>query len=225
MLHASLRMRARVVGAAGAVAGFFTFFDDDNESDVEILTADPPAVVRYTNQPSVGADGNEIPAASRVVKALPEWREWREHRIDWVPGRSSWWLDGVVRAESAYSVPRKPSGLTLNMWSDGGEWSGEMEVGGVAELQVQWVEVVFNTSGPVDGPGSGGGGEKVRRGEALGKRKEKRCDVVCRVDGVGKVGFPEVAHVSGAAGGLVPGVAGWGLLVVVGVVTLVVGAC
>lgn len=46
LMHASMRMRARVVGDEGAVAGFFTFFDDDNESDIEILTDDPDAVIR-----------------------------------------------------------------------------------------------------------------------------------------------------------------------------------
>lgn len=49
--HASMRMRARVVGDEGAVAGFFTFFDDDNESDIEILTDDPDAVIRYVAAP------------------------------------------------------------------------------------------------------------------------------------------------------------------------------
>ncbi|GME23018.1 Concanavalin A-like lectin/glucanase [Neofusicoccum parvum] len=247
LMHASMRMRARVVGDEGAVAGFFTFFDDDNESDIEILTDDPDAVIRYTNQPSV-KDGDEVAQSSLKVAQLPSWRDWQDHRIDWLPHRSNWYLNGALRATNTYSVPRKPSGLVVNMWSDGGEWSGNMSVGGSAELQIQWIELVFNTSGPVEGPSTGGDSGKVRRsgvagempalggdvgswlvgamGEAGGrlvKRKSKRCDVVCRVDGVEKVGFPEIAHVS-AAGGLVPVVTGWGLLLVVGVVTLVVGA-
>jgi hypothetical protein len=37
-MHASIRIRAKVVGSKGACAGMFTYFDDDNESDIEILT-------------------------------------------------------------------------------------------------------------------------------------------------------------------------------------------
>ncbi|KAH7054470.1 concanavalin A-like lectin/glucanase domain-containing protein [Macrophomina phaseolina] len=217
LMHASMRMRARVVGDEGAVAGFFTFYDDNNESDIEILTDDPDAVIHYTNQPSV-KDGDEVPQASLKIAQLPSWRDWQDHRIDWLPHRSNWYLNNVLRATNTYSVPRKPSGLVLNMWSDGGEWSGNMSVNGSAELQIQWIELVFNTSGPVEGPG----GENAGAGRLV-KRKGKRCDVVCRVDGVNKTGFPEIAHVSAASYGLMPTVTPWSLLAVVGLISALIG--
>lgn len=40
-MYASVRLRARVFGDAGACAGMFTVYDDDNESDIEILTTEP----------------------------------------------------------------------------------------------------------------------------------------------------------------------------------------
>lgn len=40
-------------GAAGAVAGLFTYEDGQNESDIEILTRDDPNEIRYSNQPVV----------------------------------------------------------------------------------------------------------------------------------------------------------------------------
>ena len=46
LMHASLRVKARVLGDKGAVAGFFTFYNDNNESDVEILTDDPVDMIR-----------------------------------------------------------------------------------------------------------------------------------------------------------------------------------
>lgn len=210
-----------------------------------------------------------MPQASLKVAQLPSWRDWQEHRIDWLPTRSNWYLDGALHATNTYSVPRRPSYLVLNMWSDGGEWSGDMDVGGSAELQIQWIEMVFNTSGPVEGPGgdgddkrrrmvkrgargvgeeaegvdgalfgggdgglgswlwrrmgSGGGGVARETNNVLGKRKEKRCDVVCRVDGVNVTGFPEIAHVSSAPAGLAPAVTGWVLVVVIGLITAVTG--
>ncbi|KAK8192996.1 concanavalin A-like lectin/glucanase domain-containing protein [Phyllosticta capitalensis] len=157
MMHASVRMRARVVGASGAVAGFFTYYDDDNEADIEILTQYPSNQYEYTNQPSVSKDGNEITAATVNVTmpssdAADDWTQWHDHRIDWLPHRCNWYLDGRLVASNSYSVPRKPSGLVLNMWSNGGSWSGNMTEGDAAEFHVQWVQMVFNTSGPRGGP-------------------------------------------------------------------------
>ncbi|KAF2197107.1 concanavalin A-like lectin/glucanase [Delitschia confertaspora ATCC 74209] len=203
----SLRIRIRVRGSAGAVAGFFTFADDANESDIEILTSDPSSTIRYTNQPSVNKKtGDAIPESSISASNLSDWREWHDHRIDWLEHESFWWLDGRMTASNTYSVPRRPSGLVLNMWGDGGEWSGDMGVGGSAELMVEWVEMVFNTSGPVEG----GGLEK--------RKKRKGCEVVCKIDGVKEVGRPEVVSVnrSMAPKGSVPCVGLW----VAGIVTL-----
>ncbi|KNG45282.1 glycoside hydrolase family 16 protein [Stemphylium lycopersici] len=215
LMHASLRMYGRVDGAKGAVAGFFTFYDDDNESDIEILTTDPTDKIRYTNQPSVGKDGNEVASASVGPDNLPSWNDWQTHRIDWLPKNSFWYLDQKQVAGNTYSVPRKPSFLVMNMWSDGGEWSGDMEVGDVAEFHVQWVEMAFNTSGPYDG---GPDPEKRDTSSLFGrKRSEKGCKTVCKIDDVKQVGTPEVVH-SGAMG---MGVS-WGLLTFVGLVSVVV---
>lgn len=198
VLHASVRLRARVYGNAGAVAGLFFYYDDACESDIEILTADPTTHVRYSNQPTVDAAGDVIAAASHDV-ALPDgtaWTEWNEHRIDWLPGRSAWYVNGVGVANMTYGVPKLPSSLTLNLWSDGGVWSGEMAVGGEAALQIQWIEMLFNTSGPVTGPP---GATTPRTGSVDGagrkrmRRSEGGCRVPCTVDGVRRVGWPEYA--------------------------------
>ncbi|KAF1936304.1 concanavalin A-like lectin/glucanase [Clathrospora elynae] len=215
LMHVSMRMYGRVQGAKGAVAGFFTFYDDDNESDIEILTDDPTDQIRYTNQPSVGKDGNEVTAASFGPTDLAPWDEWQTHRIDWLPKNSYWYLNQNQVAANTYSVPRKQSFLVLNMWSDGGEWSGNMTVGDSAEFHVQWIEMTFNTSGPYDG------GERQRnekRDGGLFARKGKGCKTVCKIDDVKQLGTPEVVH-SGAMG---MGIS-WGLLVVVGLVSVVVG--
>jgi hypothetical protein len=53
LLYASTRIRARVVGDDGAVAGLFYYRDGNNESDIEILTRDETSAIRYSNQPVV----------------------------------------------------------------------------------------------------------------------------------------------------------------------------
>ncbi|USP74560.1 glycoside hydrolase family 16 protein [Curvularia clavata] len=216
VMHASLRMSGRVQGASGAVAGFFTFFDDTNESDIEILTQDPKDKIRYTNQPAVDKGGNEIAAASLDPTNLPHWDDWQTHRIDWLPKKSFWFLNGDQVAQNTYSVPREPSFLVLNMWSDGGEWSGNMTRGDAAEFHIQWIEMTFNTSGPYEGK------SQDRNDKAKVKRKaDKGCKTVCRIDGVKQVGFPEVAHKGGAIANA--GVSWVVVLGVVGAVSVLTG--
>ncbi|KAF2813345.1 concanavalin A-like lectin/glucanase [Mytilinidion resinicola] len=181
--HASIRFHARVVGSngseasKGACAGLFTWSNDDNESDIEILTQDPLGTIRYTNQPDLDKAGNAIPQASITSTALPPWSLFHTHRIDWLAHATHWFLDDALVAANTYSVPQRPSGIFMNLWGDGGSWTGEMAQGGSAVLVLEWVEAVFNTSGPVKGPG---------------KRAEGKCGVVCRVDGVREIGWPEV---------------------------------
>lgn len=56
-------------------------------------------------------------------------------------------MDGMQAAETSVNVPATPSMFIVNMWSNGGSWSGNMEVGKDAILQIQWVEMAFNVSG------------------------------------------------------------------------------
>lgn len=195
VMHASMRVSARVVGDKGAVAGFFTFYDDDNESDIEILTDDPTDVIRYTNQPSVDSSGDEVAAASLTKTKLPAWNEWQKHRIDWLDKNSYWYLNDEQVAANTYSVPRKSSYLVMNMWSDGGTWSGNMTKDGSAEFQIQWIEMTFNTSGKVEGDTTPNPNDK-RAAELLNRRKEEKCKVVCKIDGVKELGTPEIVSSS-----------------------------
>ncbi|KAA8624440.1 glycoside hydrolase family 16 protein [Pyrenophora tritici-repentis] len=214
LMHVSMRMYGRVQGTKGAVAGFFTFFDDENESDIEILTKDPTDQIRYTNQPAVSKDGNEVAVASVGPTDLPRWDDWQTHRIDWLPKNSYWYLNQKQVAANTYSVPRKQSFLVMNMWSDGGTWSGNMTVGESAEFHIQWIEMTFNTSGPYAGIAQ----NKRDTSGMLEERSKGGCKTVCKIDDVKQVGTPEVVH-SGAMG---LGVS-WGFLVVVGLVSFAVG--
>ncbi|KAJ5247413.1 hypothetical protein N7468_002396 [Penicillium chermesinum] len=148
ILHASIRVRARVRGAAGACAGIFTYRDDSCESDIEMLTSDPTNRIHYTNQPGTDSNGEEMPDASTNM-TLPggaRWTDWNDHRLDWTPETSAWYVNGALATTKTYSIPKKASSVILNMWGDGGSWTGDMDVGASADLQVQWIEMVFNTT-------------------------------------------------------------------------------
>lgn len=194
ILHASLRVRARVVGDPGAVAGIFFFRNDQNESDIEILTRDADTKIRYTNQPSVDADGNEVPGSSTQVDlttgeqidapvldsrglvfrardddaAAVKHTDWHTHRLDWTAQKTSWYLDDRHMLDKTYGVPSLSSQVILNMWSDGGTWSGNMSVDHEARLEIEWVEIAYNTSGPVR--------------DEIATDAQGKCKHVCRVD-------------------------------------------
>lgn len=185
--YASIRLRARVRGNAGAVAGIFTYYNDTVESDIEILTQDSASSVEYSNQPTLDAGGDAIPGAnfntSMSGGGSTQWTDWNVYRLDWLPGRSAWYVNGELAASTRVNVPADESMVVVNMWSDGGFWSGNMSVGAEAELQIQWIEMVFNMP---DADASS------RRGKG----------VVCSVDEV--VGTPVRAEgvANGSAGGL-----------------------
>jgi hypothetical protein len=199
--------------SAGAVAGLFTYYSSTAESDIEILTRDPTDMIRYSNQPDYDAHTDSaIPGASTQSTLPPPkaYTDWIDHRIDWLDGVSRWYVDDELVLEKQMNVPKEASGLILNLWGDGGEWSGNMTVGSEVVLGVEWIELVFNTSGKVEGPpqpketGSSGPGGKdsgsgtskrdVGPSAGLWKRKSQdKCKVACNVDGVKQVGFPEVA--------------------------------
>jgi beta-glucanase (GH16 family) len=117
------------------------------EADIEILTGGPQNKVQLTNQPSVDAAGDSIPQSTlNATLSTGTWEEWMEYRFDWTPSTSRWYVDGSVLGDISFQTPKDPSSIILNMWSDGGVWSGVMPVGGEAYLQIQWMQLLFNQS-------------------------------------------------------------------------------
>lgn len=171
--------------APGACYGQFTYQSDTQESDIEVLTYDPITNVRYSNQPDFDPNtGDTVPGASSDV-ALPgggNWTDWHDHRIDWYDGISRWYVDNQLVLEKTLNAPTKPSGFVLNLWSDGGEWSGNMTVGAQVIAGIEWIEMSFNTSGENS------------------KRDSQLCNVGCNVDGVQRVGHPEINNTSTNSG-------------------------
>ncbi len=190
---------ARVIGSDGACAGMFTYLASDpvQEADIEILTGGPRNRVQYTNQPSTDKNGNAV-AKATVNGSLPfvrDWTQWNVYRVDWMPKQTSWYVNGESVANISYQVPKSPAGLILNMWSDGGTWTGNMSTFDEAFLQIQYMQVVYNTSGPY------AGSDKKKRDEVgvfglLEKRKgTPGCKVVCSIDEeVNTTGVPALLY-------------------------------
>ncbi|KAI1410766.1 glycoside hydrolase family 16 protein [Hypoxylon sp. FL1857] len=146
----SMRMYARTRGAAGAVTAMFTYRGgateaDVQEADLEILTREATNQVHYTNQPST-VGGVTRPDATKQVAIPGLWSDWQVHRYDWTPGSSDWYVDGSRVASIQYQTPVDPATLLFNTWSDGGSWSGVMEAGQSAQMQIQWIELIYNNT-------------------------------------------------------------------------------
>ncbi|KAK0249955.1 hypothetical protein LTR91_024004 [Friedmanniomyces endolithicus] len=157
VVYISLRVLARVSGAAGAVAGIFTYNSDVSESDIEILTHDPESQVRYSTQPTTYADTGAPITGATVNATIPSenWQTWNVHRLDWLPGQIASWADGLRLHTSTVNVQNGTAGsrVILDMWSNGGLFSGDMDLGGRAVMEVQWIEMAFNVSGGSVGQG------------------------------------------------------------------------
>jgi hypothetical protein len=101
-------------------------------------------------------------------------------------------------------VPTVSSSLILNMWSDGGVWSGAMKEGDEARLEIEWVEMVFNTSTK----------------QSLGKRCDA-CEVVYKVDAGNHSisgGFEAPSSATGSGGMRWLGVGSWGVTALIVIV-------
>jgi beta-glucanase (GH16 family) len=171
---------------------------DVQEADIEILTRDPRNAVQYTNQPSTDKNGNDVPKAT-VNGTNPggrDWTQWNAYRVDWMPKMTSWYVNGESIANISFQTPKDPAGLILNMWSDGGVWTGNMSVYDEAYLQLQWIEIAYNTSGPYSGSKNKRGSDGLGSAGLLEKRKgTPGCKVVCGVDEqVNTTGTPAVLY-------------------------------
>lgn len=165
------RIATRLPPSTGACVGIFTFFSRTSESDIEILTSDPPTRAHYANQPDYDPVRNiVIPGSQVAVDAHIPWTQWSTYRLDWFPGMSRWYVDNQLQASLAYGVPVDPSRLLVNIWSDGGLWSGNLTVGNSVHLGIEWMELAYNLTGETSRP----------------------CEHVCRIDNVQNPGVPEM---------------------------------
>jgi hypothetical protein len=228
----SLRILARTTGGPGAVTAMFTYGDPNTtsvvqEADLEVLTRGPREKMQYTNQPSFTSNGQVNPDATQNV-TLPNdmiWSQWAIHRLDWTAQSSVWYVDGQQLANITFQVPQAASGINFNAWSDGGSWSGNMSLYDEASLQIQWIEMIYNTTTSSSAQSSstkrdssqrlwnqdiGPQGQLLRqRGGLLARSTNAigQCKVVCSIDEVTEVGAATMlwnstaTRIAGADGG------------------------
>ena len=96
-----------------SLAGFFSYNGDNQEADIEILTAHPEGGAHFTNQPV-------IPGASATTTSAPlppdATTRMHEYRIDWQFGLTRFYLDGVLQHNLTDNVPSTGSKVMVNNW-------------------------------------------------------------------------------------------------------------
>ncbi|KAL7792530.1 glycoside hydrolase family 16 protein [Trichoderma ceciliae] len=146
----SLRMLARTTGGPGAVTAMFTYRDPNTTSSVQ----------EADFEPSFTGDGRVNPDATQNV-TLPNdmiWSQWAVHRLDWTSRSSVWFVDGRQLANITFQVPQDASGVNFNAWS------------GYMSLQVQWIEVIYNTTASDVHRDAGPQGDLLRQQGGLSSR-------------------------------------------------------
>ncbi|KAK7970659.1 glycoside hydrolase family 16 protein [Apiospora saccharicola] len=173
--YLSVRMKARTKGSPGAITAMFTYRNAQDmskvqEADLEVRTADPKYSIQYTNQPSWNDDG-DVPGSTQNISdpRHVDWGSWQVHRMDWTPKASNWFVNGKLLSTISFQVPRDGSQVIFN---------SPVSLFSEAYLQVQWIEIVYNNTGPV--PPS----------QPFPGQPSTACKSVCSIDDTSVVGTP-----------------------------------
>ncbi|RUP46273.1 concanavalin A-like lectin/glucanase domain-containing protein [Jimgerdemannia flammicorona] len=120
ILYGSFRATMKTSSVQGVCQSLFFFESDSQEIDIELLTGAPNETggtgsLHFTNQPDI----TPAPEAGFDPTA-----DYHDYRIDWIPGKSQMWVDGVLRATLTQEVPNIPGKILFNSWSNGNPtWS------------------------------------------------------------------------------------------------------
>ena len=113
ILYASVRTTMQVSTVPGTVSSPFFYKSDSQEADIEVLTGGNFTGVHYTNQ-KVNSE------AQQTTKSLPLTPElttgFHEYRLDWLPGRTDFYLDGALQASFTDNVPTEAGKWLWNNW-------------------------------------------------------------------------------------------------------------
>ncbi|KAF2218312.1 concanavalin A-like lectin/glucanase domain-containing protein, partial [Elsinoe ampelina] len=121
ILYGSVRTVAKASSVPGTCHGFFSYLNDTQETDIEILTSDL-SKIWYTNQAlTTKTEAKSVDDVAPATMAT----EFHEYRIDWLKDRVRFYIDGEYRNELTVNVPYLASGWIWNNWANGNPlWSG-----------------------------------------------------------------------------------------------------
>ncbi|MCJ1394723.1 hypothetical protein MMC18_007603 [Xylographa bjoerkii] len=144
ILYGSVRTTVQVSEVPGTCHGLFYYKSDNQESDIEILTADLESGIHYTNQAIVPGEKSTTtthPLPSNATAVM------HEYRLDWLPGKTVYYLDGVEQQVLMSNVPDVPGSWLWNNWSNGDSGWSAGPPGVDSILKIEKIEMYYNRTG------------------------------------------------------------------------------
>ncbi|KAJ6559114.1 concanavalin A-like lectin/glucanase domain-containing protein [Mycena vulgaris] len=156
ILYGSFRMQSQVPSVSGVVFGFFTYFSDTQEQDIEFLSSDSDYYqhLYYTNQPGQLPNSDPDPdAAKDVVVPGADFTTFGVHRFDWLPTKTVYSYAGSNNGAPITStttitknVPTSSAEFVLNVWSNGDPLFSKGPPTADAIATVHYVHLYFNST-------------------------------------------------------------------------------
>ncbi|EEQ33174.1 conserved hypothetical protein [Microsporum canis CBS 113480] len=124
--------------------------DDKNEIDIEILTREfkqDSMLVHYTTHPALDDRGWLIDNATEIIalKGHRPSESFQLHRFDWTKEELRFYQNSKVVHTNNIRVPTDEGSVYMNLWADGGMWSGSPSTTDVY-LRVKYLSIYHNTS-------------------------------------------------------------------------------
>ncbi|PGH34014.1 hypothetical protein GX50_03161 [[Emmonsia] crescens] len=151
IIHGSFRVEFKLENAKGGSCGaFFWYRDDENEIDIEILSREFKPdwfPVHYTTHPALDENGQVISNATKVIPLRDDdlLNSFQRHRFDWTKEELRFYQNSTQMHSNALRIPNAPGHAYLNVWADGGPWSGAPSTTDVF-LTTRLIAIYHNTS-------------------------------------------------------------------------------
>ena len=113
ILYGSVRTMVQVSAVAGTVSSPFFYESDNQEADIEVLTGGEYKGVHYTNQP---LNKNTTSTTEKFPLTADLTTGFHEYRLDWLPDRTDFYLDGQLQTSLTDNVPTMAGQWLWNNW-------------------------------------------------------------------------------------------------------------
>ncbi|KAJ6559116.1 hypothetical protein DFH09DRAFT_1161961 [Mycena vulgaris] len=148
-------LRLCLTEASNIHVGFFTYFSDTQEQDIEFLSSDSDYYqhLYYTNQPGQLPNSDPDPDAAKLVANRRSYRTFGVHRFDWLPTKTVYSYAGSNNGAPITStttitknVPTSSAEFVLNVWSNGDPLFSKGPPTADAIATVHYVHLYFNST-------------------------------------------------------------------------------
>ncbi|KAI5238235.1 concanavalin A-like lectin/glucanase [Aureobasidium subglaciale] len=119
ILYGSVRTVAKISNVPGTTHGFIFYANDTQEVDFAFLTSDISKAWLTNEQVNYSSPYSTYSVAAPGDASST----YHEYRLDWLPGVSKFYIDGVMVQTIKDNAPSTPGSWIWNNWSNGNAWA------------------------------------------------------------------------------------------------------